>query len=692
MVDLTEANTLSEAVNMFIPDVNTVHNIINEDALTEITIENGTIPSIRKVLADNMQWKSTIEDWTNGTFATDPLQLYLFNGVWYWAPSATIGTTIALGATPVGDNNWKIAPVMNNQTYTFDTIENMQLGKTINGLDITGHLYEGMSIKLTHEVRHGDFTARLAADYTAEIAADTLMGVYVPVTGTEFVLVRERSGDYVYYEWFGGNDQLTQEESTVIVQAVIDSHQSVKLFFGNIKCGNIILPDRNMTITGRFRFYCESAPSDNHYMFASYKYLNNVAEAQTPIVIAPLSGDMRDAVFDGNNLVSHSIISQSWSSYFCVTTTNGLGAGFLDAGETRNGTTFPLSSKVNNRYKIISTSNGGCGFYSKDSARNNATDGTILQGSQFYGNSDYAIYVDAAAGWDIHARTYGNGAGIYTNGFGKGTLIHDCFIDDGAGVVDPLPETGETFSGALIGSAALSINGVGNLKLCDSDINGPVSCKGNGDSSPYGIKSANNKYRSNGYLYHQYFGSSRKLFSDCDEFANSDPFRFHNGSSTGVFNVTNATLSSGRIISGTFNALNKNYKLAHGDSSYSVSDGSLHRVKTENISAGGAFSFNLPIVLRNNYDNVCGKVTLITRTNYNSVVRVSYIAEFVISSKVNGTDAWVVSTIPTLLTTAEWSTAPVFTITDNGDGTGLLNIAGEPSDSDGYGRLNVCWG
>jgi hypothetical protein len=187
---LTEATNLNEAVNLLVPDSNIIHNIINEDALTEITIENGTIPSIRKVLADNMQWKSTIEDWTNGTFATDPLQLYLFNGVWYWAPSATMGTTIALGATPVGDNNWKIAPVMNNQTYTFDTIENMQLGKTINGLDITDYLYEGMSIKLTDEVRHGDFTARLAADYTAEIADDVFMGIYVPITGTDYVAVR----------------------------------------------------------------------------------------------------------------------------------------------------------------------------------------------------------------------------------------------------------------------------------------------------------------------------------------------------------------------------------------------------------------------------------------------------------------------------------------------------------------------
>jgi hypothetical protein len=199
---LTEATNLNEAVNLLVPDSNIIHNIINEDALTEITIENGTIPSIRKVLADNMQWKSTIEDWTNGTFATDPLQLYLFNGVWYWAPSATIGTTIALGATPVGDNNWKIAPVMNNQTYTFDTIENMQSGTTINGLNITDYLYEGMSIRFTHESRHGDFTVRLAADYTAEIAIDTLMGIYVPITGTDYVAVRE-DVTIVSVKWFG---------------------------------------------------------------------------------------------------------------------------------------------------------------------------------------------------------------------------------------------------------------------------------------------------------------------------------------------------------------------------------------------------------------------------------------------------------------------------------------------------------
>jgi hypothetical protein len=49
MTDLTEVTTLSEAVNMFIPDVNIIHNIINGDALTEVPIENGTIPSIRKL-------------------------------------------------------------------------------------------------------------------------------------------------------------------------------------------------------------------------------------------------------------------------------------------------------------------------------------------------------------------------------------------------------------------------------------------------------------------------------------------------------------------------------------------------------------------------------------------------------------------------------------------------------------------
>jgi hypothetical protein len=114
------------------------------------------------------------------------------------------------GVVDSGQTSSQIANMLQNPIandalppYVFTSIENMQLGYTVNGLYVNDYLTVGQSIKLTDATRHGDFTVRLAADYTAEIAVDTLKGVYVPITGTDYVAVRDIVDNTVYTSFYG---------------------------------------------------------------------------------------------------------------------------------------------------------------------------------------------------------------------------------------------------------------------------------------------------------------------------------------------------------------------------------------------------------------------------------------------------------------------------------------------------------
>jgi hypothetical protein len=49
---------------------------------------------------------SPVQDWAQGTVVTSPGQRYLFNGVLFIAPSASVGNPITQGLTPIGDPNW----------------------------------------------------------------------------------------------------------------------------------------------------------------------------------------------------------------------------------------------------------------------------------------------------------------------------------------------------------------------------------------------------------------------------------------------------------------------------------------------------------------------------------------------------------------------------------------------------------
>lgn len=434
---------------------------------------------------------------------------------------------------------------------------------------------------------------------------------------------------------------------------------------------NLVIPNRrNFELTGRTTIKAISG-GDTYYLCASYKHINNITQAQYPIRIS-------DGIcFDGDSLVDHPLILQSWNSDIDIEAKNGLSHGFVLSAETRAGNTFPESSMVNNRLKIRCHHNAGKGFYAKDAARNNATDGYILPGSYVYANGDDGCMIDAGAGWDVQINTYANdgagGWGVRFNSAGKGTRVHDSYIDE---------------DNAVTVSAHI---GVGLLKINDSQITGRVTSVGTGDAAPYGILSKNNIYSGDGHLYHQFFGSDRHIISSGDSFETADPFRFHNGSSTGKFKVFDAYLGAeDRFFTGVFNALKKTKALVYG----TVNSEEYNNAKcfeSDRIMSGSAFSIDVPFPKLRNYEQRTGLLTINTRKFDNSDVRVTYTAMVNVQSKDIAGNSLVASISEIVKTPAEWTVEPSISITDNGDGTGTITVAGEPSDTDGNGPLKVVW-
>lgn len=106
------ATTFTQAVELTIFASNQLHDVINGDALTTVETENGDIPTLRKALVDNFYFKTPI-NWVEGESATVFNQLYYFVGTvatsgWYYAPQATLDNPIAMGSTPLNDDNWRL--------------------------------------------------------------------------------------------------------------------------------------------------------------------------------------------------------------------------------------------------------------------------------------------------------------------------------------------------------------------------------------------------------------------------------------------------------------------------------------------------------------------------------------------------------------------------------------------------------
>ena len=102
------ANTLAQAEDLIIFTGNQLSDVINGDALSEVETLDGFIPTIRKTLVDNFNFKSPIA-WSVSSNETVFNQLRVFtDGSWWYAPLATTGTPVAMGADPYSDSNWLV--------------------------------------------------------------------------------------------------------------------------------------------------------------------------------------------------------------------------------------------------------------------------------------------------------------------------------------------------------------------------------------------------------------------------------------------------------------------------------------------------------------------------------------------------------------------------------------------------------
>lgn len=104
------ATNSNEAVELIIDAANQIHQVINETADKTVTTESGEIPSVRKAIADSLMFLEPLP-WKQGESETNFLQIRSFNSELYWAPSATASTPKPMGVSPIGDTNWKLAPL-----------------------------------------------------------------------------------------------------------------------------------------------------------------------------------------------------------------------------------------------------------------------------------------------------------------------------------------------------------------------------------------------------------------------------------------------------------------------------------------------------------------------------------------------------------------------------------------------------
>lgn len=95
------ATTFAEAVDLFEQDIDIFHQTLNGDVNTEVSVDSGTIPSVRKAIADMGVYKAPIA-WANGVTETDHLQPRVYSGNAY--VPITVPTT--MGAAP--DSNWSL--------------------------------------------------------------------------------------------------------------------------------------------------------------------------------------------------------------------------------------------------------------------------------------------------------------------------------------------------------------------------------------------------------------------------------------------------------------------------------------------------------------------------------------------------------------------------------------------------------
>jgi hypothetical protein len=187
-----------------------------------VTTPEGTVhKSIAQKISEfdaaiNTAGYESIGVWTSGvTKYTSFGQVAYFNGIPFKpSPGVTLPYTVQGSDPTASPDSSYVTAWRDEQSYTCATVADMQAGVAVNGMSFSGLLKEGMVIHLTDPIRKGKFIARLAAGYVDEIVSDTLMGIYIPVTGTDYVGVRDY--DMLMVRFFGASGD---GDSTAAIKA-----------------------------------------------------------------------------------------------------------------------------------------------------------------------------------------------------------------------------------------------------------------------------------------------------------------------------------------------------------------------------------------------------------------------------------------------------------------------------------------
>lgn len=116
------ATDFETAVSQTITSSNQLSDVINLSATETVTTDSGEIPSVRKAIADSMLFIAPIP-WEDGQDETNLFQTRSFEKGLYWAPSATTINPVPMGSTPIGDDNWFLAPISLTEDFVKGVIE-----------------------------------------------------------------------------------------------------------------------------------------------------------------------------------------------------------------------------------------------------------------------------------------------------------------------------------------------------------------------------------------------------------------------------------------------------------------------------------------------------------------------------------------------------------------------------------------
>lgn len=195
---MADMQKFDEAVDQVILDSERLHTVVNGDALTSATAEDGSLlPSIRKALVDNLYFKTPLIAWSQGTLVREYNQLYLFTdstgrGSWWYAPTAMQSKAVQMGESPMNDPAWRVFA------------DSASLGEMY--APITSPIFKGNPQANTpakgddtNSLATTEFVTGAIADLKAEIEEPTPLNTFENLTVTGQTLLKDLrvTGDFI---------------------------------------------------------------------------------------------------------------------------------------------------------------------------------------------------------------------------------------------------------------------------------------------------------------------------------------------------------------------------------------------------------------------------------------------------------------------------------------------------------------